>query len=142
MKSVEIKIKKLSENAILPTKSHPGDAGWDLYASETVTLKAQTVTKVKTDIATQVGYGIWTQIEGRSGMASKGIWPCGGILDSCYRGEIAVMLYNCNKEGYTITKGDKIAQFVVRSQFHTTISEVSELEETERGDKGFGSSGV
>jgi dUTP pyrophosphatase len=161
---MKLLVKKLTDTAKLPNKDRPEDEGWDIFADENIVLNAGGVTKVSTGIAcavedeyVQVGecyrdnngdtqqdsayQKYWIQIEGRSGMASKGVFPVGGIVDNGYSGEIGVMLCNLTGTGFTITKGDKIAQLVIRKHYDPELTEVQSLEETDRGEKGFGSSG-
>jgi len=142
-----LKVKKLVENAILPSKKRDTDEGYDLYA-HTATALFSGVTKVHTGIAAWVEPSeydfpqqFWLQIEGRSGLASKGIFPVGGVVDIGYTGEIIVLLANVDTYKYMINAGDKIAQLVIRSHHHAVITEVTEVMKTDRGDKGFGSSG-
>jgi dUTP pyrophosphatase len=150
--------KKLNENAKLPTKAHGDDVGYDLYALEDVVLDPQEVTKVRTGIAyggfdalnhgTANFVAVFPKIEGRSGLASKGIFPVGGIVDPGYRGEIAVMLFNSvrlNSNGspstaFKIEAGDRIAQIVFYMTAQPDVS-IGELKQSERGDAGFGSTG-
>lgn len=138
---IELQCKRLSENATLPTKNNMCDAGWDLYASENITLRSRAATKVSTDIAIVFPETVWGQIEGRSGMSSKGVYPTGGIIDQSYTGHISVVLVNGTDVDYQIAKGDRIAQLVVRQQINSSMVETAFLPETARGSKGFGSSG-
>lgn len=138
---IELKCKKLSEDATIPTKNNVSDAGWDIYASKNVVLSPMSTTKVSTDIAVVFPDTVWGQIEGRSGLASKGVFPTGGIIDQSYTGHVSVVLVNLNNEGYSICKGDRIAQLVLRHQIDSEFTEVNELPVTNRGGNGFGSSG-
>jgi dUTP pyrophosphatase len=146
--------KKLTDTAKLPEKGRSEDEGWDIFADENIVLKEGRVTKVSTGIACAVESEFlswdgnktnekhyWLQIEGRSGLAFKGIQPFGGIVDNGYTGEIGVMLANLSGGAYTVAKGDKIAQLVIRKHIESEVQEVDSLEESDRGDKGFGSSG-
>ena len=152
---MKLLVKRLTNTAKLPNKDRPEDEGWDIFADENTVLKQGQVTKVSTGIACavedtyvrdikgnikRIKDQFWLQIEGRSGLASKGVFPVGGIVDNGYIGEIGVMLANLSGEAYTVSKGDKIAQLVVRKHYDPTL-EMAILEETDRGDKGFGSSG-
>lgn len=138
---IQLKCKKLSNDATIPTKSNISDAGWDLYASADIQLEPLKVTKVSTNIAMVFPENVWGQIEGRSGLASKGIFPVGGIVDQSYTGHVMVVLMNSTSLPYHISKGDRIAQLVLRSQIQSTIDEIEELPNSERGSNGFGSSG-
>lgn len=143
-------VKKLSETALLPTKAHEDDVGYDLYADGDFILPPGKVTKISTGIA-YGGIGprfllekafkdVFPKIEGRSGLASNGVFPVGGIVDPGYRGELVVMLYNSNDEIFPIKKGNKIAQLVFYATGQPDIV-IGELEKTSRGESGFGSSG-
>lgn len=158
--------KRLTETAKLPKKDRPEDEGWDIFADESILCDAGVVTKVSTGIACAVedefiqtgsqadmddegnvtiqGYKkkYWLQLEGRSGMAFKGIFPVGGIVDNGYTGEIGVMLANMTGGAFTVNKGDKIAQLIIREHMEPELVEVEELEESDRGSKGYGSSGT
>lgn len=144
--------KLLSEKAKLPTKAHETDVGYDLYALEDCNLAEGTVTKVRTGIAyggfdplseasTTSAMAIFPKIEGRSGLAAKGIHPVGGIVDPGYRGELVVMLRNTRSDlDYFIKAGDRIAQMVFYMTAQPEIC-IGELKQTDRGDSGFGSTG-
>lgn len=144
--------KKLDESAKLPTKAHGDDVGYDLYALEDCVLEQGKVTKVRTGIAyggfDQLNHGttpfmsVFPKIEGRSGLASRGVFPVGGIVDPGYRGEIGVMLYNSadSMDGYEIVEGDRIAQLVFYMTAQPDV-DVGELKKSHRGDAGFGSTG-
>lgn len=156
--TLNIKAKKLKPNAIIPTKSRQTDAGWDLYAAESVMLETGVPTKISTGIALEIPTGFYGQIQGRSGLGSKGIAVLGGVIDSEYRGDIIVCLH-LNKgneftifdetdsvelvaqDKYIIEEGDKIAQIIIHQIPNTQMVEVEELGESDRGEKGFGSSG-
>lgn len=99
------------------------------------------VTKVKTGIALRVPTGHVGLIWDRSGMGFKSIKVFGGVIDSEYRGDVTVCLGNFSFFDYTVKAGDKIAQILIQEVKHSELREVTELDETSRGDKGFGSSG-
>ena len=133
---------KVGTNGQLPTKNNPSDEGWDLYSAETIVLPAHKQTMIETELYCEFPEGVWGQIEGRSGLAAKhGIFPAGGIIDNGYTGHIKVVLYNGGEEAFTVTKGDRIAQLVLRNMVVAEAIQVDELGEKDRGDKGFGSSG-
>lgn len=132
-----IKFRKLHPDAKAPTKAHNLDAGWDLYASDCVVIHGGVV---PTGIAVEIPPGYYGQICGRSGLASKGVFPTGGVIDCTYRGEIGVIL-NCRYPSQVIKRGDKIAQLVILPVPQVEFVEVEELGVSERGEKGFGSSG-
>lgn len=136
----EITVERMHPDAKLPTRVHPDDVGLDIYSLDTVVLPPTHAVLIPTGIKVRPAEGTWLQIESRSGLASNGISVLGGIIDSKYRGEVKVILVNHTAREYPINAGDKIAQLVERQ---LVIHEVQEgtLDETERGAKGFGSSG-
>jgi dUTP pyrophosphatase len=138
-----MKIKKLTPDAKIPTKAHPGDLGFDLYASEAVTLHPDEATLVPCGISIQFPYMFGGIIKDRSSMALQGILTCGGVIDNGYRGPIGVMMRTISRSNVIILKGHKIAQLIlVRTSDFEKIEEVDELDVTPRGSHGFGSTGV
>lgn len=140
---LKIDIQKLNDHAKLPHYAHIGDAGADLYASEDFTLPAQSCGAVPTGIAMAIPEGHVGYINPRSGMAMKGITVLNapGTIDSGYRGEIKVILANHTDKDYTISTGDKIAQIVFHKYNEVFFEPVDELDNSDRGSNGFGSSG-
>ncbi len=141
-----IKFKKLSENAIMPSYGTEYSAGADLYSSmEDVTINPNETVFIHTDIAMEIPAGLVGLVYARSGMAcKKGLAPANkvGVIDSDYRGEIMVALYNHSKEAVTVAKGDRVAQIVIAPYIKAVFEEVNELEDTVRGEGGFGSTGT
>jgi dUTP pyrophosphatase len=136
----KLKVKKLTETAKLPTKAHPTDLGYDLYADETVSIDGNSAIKIKTGIAVGFPESWGGFIKDRSSMASKGFAVIGGVIDQAYIGELSIVI--TYKRGVTtIQKGDKIAQLVPIPLTNWPIVEVENLQPTDRGEKGFGSSG-
>lgn len=142
---VEVRIKRLSDTAILPTYGSEKACCMDLYANldelNDVIVLPHTTAKLGTGFAFQPPVGYMLQILQRSGMASKGIYPVGGIVDEDYRGEVVVALHNGSDKPYIVHHGDRIAQMAVRAYTQANLIEVDELDSTNRGEKGFGSSG-
>jgi dUTP pyrophosphatase len=138
---ISFKVQKLNREAKLPTKGNPTDAGIDIYASESKTLKAGETYAVATGIAVQFPKGYVALLWDRSGLGSKGIHRLAGVIDSGYRGEWKVVLTNLTKKPHKITKGDKIVQCVMQKFEAVKITEAKKLTQTKRGKKGFGSSG-
>jgi dUTP pyrophosphatase len=138
-----LKVKKLKPEAKLPTKNNLSDAAFDLYASEGINVPNSQVTKINTGIAVEIPKGYYGQIFDRSSMGAKGLTVFGGVIDSGYRGEVIVCLHNTAKDfsWHTVSPGDKIAQMVILPVPEMQVVEVQELEESDRGEKGFGSSG-
>jgi dUTP pyrophosphatase len=140
---VNVKVVKETEDAQLPTYAHFGDAGADLYASEEIDIQPNEVKIIPTGLKVEIPDGYEIQVRPRSGMSVK--TPILGILgtvDSGYRGPLGVMLYNHGEIPYRVQKGDRIAQAVITPTYHGNFLIVDSLSETERGDGGFGSSGM
>jgi dUTP pyrophosphatase len=136
-----LKVKKLSPDAVLPTVAHPGeDIGYDLYASEDLTIPARGAAGVHTGIAIEFAPVAGGIVKTRSGLAKKRLMCNAGVIDSGYRGEVIVLMENLGDEPYTIRKGDKIAQLLEHPCLAGEVSE-GELSDAARGAKGFGSSG-
>ena len=140
-----VKIKKLNEKATIPTYGSPYSAGADLYsAMDDITIEPHTTTLVKTGIALEIPVGFAGLIYARSGIATKrGLAPANkvGVIDSDYRGEIMVCLYNHSGEAQTIADKERIAQLVITPFLKVEYTETEELSETVRGEGGFGSTG-
>lgn len=145
----ELKVKLLNEKAIIPTRNHPFDAGLDIYALENTFIPYGQTAKVSTGISVQIEPGYYGQVNDRSGMAVKGLRVGAGVVDCGYIGELSIVLHNLNNKqnndigvlGYQIKAGDRIAQLVIYPISLPKVVEVKNLEETERGSKGFNSSG-
>ena len=138
-----LKIKKLHPEAVLPRYGREGDAGLDLSATESVIIPPSERRTVATGIAIAIPSGSVGLIWDRSGLAAKqGIKSMGGVIDANYRGEIKVILHNLSKEPFTVEKGMRIAQLLIQPVQQKEIVEVQELEETERNEQGFGSTGT
>ena len=143
---MKIKIKRLSENAVLPQYATEQSAGLDLHAvlDEPVTLRSLERKMIKTDLAIALPPGYEAQVRPRSGLAAKhGITVLNtpGTIDADYRGNICVILVNLSNEPFIINNGERIAQLVISKYERADWEEVEELDETERGNKGFGSTG-
>ena len=137
---------KLKPDAILPTRGSTSAAGYDLYAcfdTDEVVIQSGKTLKVGTGLAFQIPEGYFGAIFARSGLAVKGLRPanCVGVADSDYRGEYIVALHNDSDADMVVTKGDRIAQLVVMPYLPVEFNEVENLDETERGAGGFGSTG-
>lgn len=144
---MEIKIKKLKENAFLPTRGSKYAAGYDLYAcvdTDSVVIPPHKSAKIGTGIAAAIPEGYFGAIFARSGLATKqSLRPanCVGVVDADYRGEFIVFLHNDSDEEKTINNGERIAQLVVMPFLDVEFTETDTLDETERGANGFGSTG-
>lgn len=141
-----IRVKKLKENAIMPTYGSVEAAGADLYAclSEPVTIQPGESVFVPTGLAMELPKGYAGLIYARSGLACKrGLAPANkvGVVDSDYRGEFMIVLHNHGKTAQTIEHGERIAQLVITPVFTPGFVETEELTDTERSNGGFGSTG-
>ena len=146
MKKVKVQIKKLNEDAIVPTNGSEKAAGFDLYActDHVVGITPSATKKIGTGIAVAIPDGYFGAIFARSGLATKeGLRPanCVGVVDSDYRGEVIVALHNDSNELRFIGRNDRIAQLVIMPYLPVELEETDELDETERGTGGFGSTG-
>ncbi|MBU4284189.1 MAG: dUTP diphosphatase [Nanoarchaeota archaeon] len=143
--NLKIKIRKIKENAILPHYAHEGDAGVDIYSTEDYVLKPGQRILVSTGLIMDIPKGYEGQIRPKSGLALKhGITTCNnpGTIDSGYMGEIRVIVINHGAEEFKIEKGTKIAQMVFNKIEKAEFEEVEKLDDTKRGQGGFGSTGL
>lgn len=150
MAILEVKIKRISEdysNNPLPEYKTSGSAGMDILASisSDIIIKAGQIELVPTNLAIELPSGFECQVRSRSGLAIKnGIFCLNspGTIDSDYRGEIKVILSNFGKEDFVIKNGDRIAQLVIAKYEYVQWNVVKELSDSNRGEGGFGSTGV
>ena len=139
-RTVNVKVEKLVDHAIIPTYAHFGDAGADLYASQSVQVLPNETKIIPTGLKIEVPDGYEMQVRPRSGMSVKtNTKVVFGTVDSGYRGEVGIMLTNYGQEIYTVNAGDKIAQAIIAPTYHGNFLVVDSLSETERGEGGFGS---
>ncbi|MFM8515106.1 MAG: dUTP diphosphatase [Actinomycetota bacterium] len=142
---VDLLIERLHPRAVLPERAHPGDAGWDLRAVESCTLSPGTRADVGTGLAIALPAGFVGLVHPRSGLALRHgvtIANAPGTIDAGYRGEIRVILVNLGESEWTCEVGDRIAQLLVTQVQVPRITEVSALPGSDRGDSGFGSTGL
>jgi len=139
-----LQVKKFNPDAILPKKGRLGDAGWDLSSVEDVIIPPLSWKLIDTGIGIIVPDGTYGRIAPRSGVSTKGISVNAGVIDKNYRGVCKVLLVNHSPTySYGIGKGDRIAQLILEKIVdECLIVEVDELEESDRGVSGFGSSGI
>lgn len=142
-----VKIKKLNENAKLPTYGSPYSAGADLYAciDDEIIIAPNETVLVKTGLAMELSCGYVALIYARSGLASKrGLAPANkvGVVDCDYRGEIMVALHNHSKIPQAVAKNERIAQMVITPYITAEFTEADTLSDTARGEGGFGSTGT
>jgi len=139
---MQLKIKKLIEDAIIPKYATKDDAGMDLFAIENVELEPMQRAQIGTGIAMEIPEGHVGLIWDKSGLSHKfGIKTLGGVVDSGYRGEIKIGVINLGKEKYVFEKGHKVAQMIIQKKETPEIVEATELNNSERGEGGFGSTG-
>lgn len=137
-----VRLAKLNENAHTPTYGSEEAAGADLYSAEDVAVPANGKLCVSTAIQIELPFGYYGRVAPRSGLAAKHFIDVGaGVVDSDYRGEVKVLLFNFNNADFAIKKGDRIAQLICEKIGHCLYEAASELENTNRGDGGFGSTG-
>ncbi len=141
-----VRIKKLNENAILPTYGSPFAAGADLYAlaDEAITVAPHETVFVHTGLSMEIPEGFAGLIYARSGIACKrGLAPANkvGVIDSDYRGEVMVALHNHSEIPQTVENGERIAQLVITPYLTADFIEAETHDDTERGEGGFGSTG-
>lgn len=144
---MNVKIKRLTETAKIPTQMDSGAAGYDLYADikEPMMIVPHTTEKIGTGISLEIPNGYFGAIFARSGLATKqGLRPgnCVGVCDPSYRGEYIVAMHNDSTVTRIINPGDRIAQLVIMPYITAEFEEVDELSSTDRGEGGFGSTGT
>jgi|TARA_R110000772_G_scaffold5536_7_gene19840 dUTP pyrophosphatase len=137
-----LKFEKTHEDATLPVKNHDNDTGMDVTSIEDITIPARGSAVVGVGLKfAYIEPGFWIKVEGRSGLGFKhGIMPHSGIIDEGYRGDAGVKLYNLTDVDYTVKAGERVAQFVVYANYPVEVSE-GDVVDSDRGEKGFGSSG-
>jgi dUTP pyrophosphatase len=143
---IELVVRRLRDDAVLPEHAYPGDAGLDLAACEQVVIAPGARAVVSTGLAVAIPVGHAGLVTPRSGLAVRhglGMVNAPGLIDSGYRGELRVVLLNTDRETpFTVESGMRVAQLVVIPVPELTLVEVEDLPETERGVAGFGSSGT
>ena len=139
-----VRIKKISTSALVPARSHEGDAGFDLYADEDKVIGVLARERVRTGIALEIPAGFEGQIRPRSGLAEQfgvTVLNAPGTLDSSFRGEVEVLLINLGSQDFDLSRGRRIAQVVFSPVLEVHFQEVADLAHSPRGPSGFGSSG-
>ena len=141
-KMTTMRVKLLSENATVPTRGSMSSAGWDLYAANDIVVTARGKAIIPTDLAVAISVGYYGRIAPRSGMSWKNHTDIGaGVIDADYRGPVGVVMFNHADEDLQITMGDRVAQLVVEQISTDDLVVVDDLDDTERGEGGFGSTG-
>lgn len=141
---VNVKIKKLDDNAQIPEYQTEGSAGFDFHSAEDVIVDRNCTVLVKTGLSFEIPEGYEMQVRPRSGLAldkQLTVLNSPGTVDSDYRGDVGVIIHNSGNRAQQIEIGDRIAQGVIKKVEKVTFNEQAELEKTERGQGGFGSTG-
>lgn len=144
MNKIDLKIKKLNELAKIPAYQTEESAGFDLHSTEEVEIRPMQRVLVHTGLSFEIPKGYEVQIRPRSGLAFKQgvtVLNTPGTIDSDYRGEIKVLLINLSTENVKLSLGERVAQAVIKEVFQANFIEVEELNNTDRGAGGFGSTG-
>lgn len=134
---------ELEKDAYMPTRAYPTDAGLDLYSPIDITVSAHGSAVIDTGVHIELPPNTFGKIESKSGLnVNHGIVSCGGVIDEGYTGSIMVKLYNLSDDNYWICRGAKIAQLIIQPCLYEPV-ELGEINrDTERGDNGFGSTGI
>ncbi len=138
-----LRVKKLSENAKIPTRGSDGAVGYDLTSTDGYVILPGKRAVVSTGISVQLPPGVYGRVAPRSGLAVKnGIQVGAGVVDPDYTGEIKVVLFNHDDNPFVVKPGYRVAQLVLEKCETPEVEEVMELDQTERGEGGFGSTGL
>ena len=138
---MEMKVKRIHKDAKLPRYGHVGDAGLDLFSVMACVLKGGEARAISTGIQVAIPDGYVGLIWDKSGISLKNIHRLAGVVDSGYRGEIKVVMTNLSTEAFAIEKGMKIAQILIQPIFKVRVIDSEVLDDTSRGENGFGSTG-
>lgn len=137
-----LKVKLLTKDAKLPTRAHMNDAGIDIYATKDISCPRGERCSVSTGIAIEIEKGYFAMVSDKSSMARSGFKVNAGVVDAGYTGEVSVEIMNLTGTEKVIKKGQKVAQLIILPIALPSIESVDSLEESERGDQGWGSSGA
>lgn len=140
-----LSFKRVHPDAVLPAYAHPSDAGMDIRSVEELTIPVGKRALVHTGLVVNLPPAYEAQVRPRSGLALKAgvtVLNTPGTIDAGYRGEIGVILINLGENDFEVKKGDRIAQLVIAPVTQPTVVEATEIDETDRGSGGFGSTGV
>lgn len=141
MRRMTMKIN-LDEGAYMPVRGYEADAGLDLRTPKRVVIYPNDSVTINTGVHVEIPFGYFGKLESKSGLnVNHGIVSHGGVIDSGYTGPIVVKLYNHSKQKYVFEEGDKIVQLIIQPCLLPMIEFVDDLEDTYRGDNGFGSTG-
>ena len=136
-----LQVVKITDKATLPSKAYRNSAGHDLYSAYDYKIPAQGKEKIMTDIRVKVPEGTYGRIAPRSGPAMQNHISIGaGVVDEDYTGNLSIVVFNLSNSEFDIKAGDSVAQLICEKIAHPTLIEVTSLTQTERGERGFGSS--
>ena len=139
---MEIQIKKLSKNGVIPTQGSSYAAGYDLYAAEEMIIEPGQRGLIKTNISVSIPESYYGRVAPRSGLSyKKGLDVLAGVIDADYRGDIGVILLNTGSETFKANLGDRIAQLIIEKCHRVSWKEVDALSDSVRSSRGFGSTG-
>lgn len=138
-----LKVKKLSDKAVLPSRGSALAAGYDLSSAAEAIVPARGKALVPTDLSIAIPEGTYARVAPRSGLALKHSIDVGaGVIDADYRGPVGVVLFNHSDVDFAVKPGDRIAQMIIQVVVTPEVAEVEDLDATVRGEGGFGSTGV
>ena len=138
---MQLKIKKVRDDAKIPTRAHHNDAGIDLYACGEHVVAPHATAMIPIGVAFEIQEGCVGLIWDKSSIGSKSLKTLGGVIDAGYRGEVSVMVHNLSDVPYTFAHGHKVAQLIIQKVEFPEIVEADELSDSLRGQGGFGSTG-
>ena len=137
-----LRVQRIGGNSRLPTYGHPGDAGLDLFSAENIELAVGQAVPVPTGIKIAVPEGFVGLVWDKSGISLKGVHRLAGVIDSGYRGEVKVVMVNLGHEPFRFSRGMKVAQLLIQPVVSVRVMETDDLDDTSRGENGFGSTGL
>lgn len=139
-----LRVKRLSENAILPVRGSGLAAGYDIASAEDIVVPARGKAIAKTDLAMVIPLGHYGRIAPRSGFSWKKHTDIGaGVIDADYRGNVGVVIFNHSDEDINVSQGDRVAQLIIEQISTPVVEDIEgDLDDTERGEDGFGSTGM
>ena len=138
---MKLKVKRIQEDARLPSYGHPGDAGLDLFSAVSTSIAPGSVQAVPTGIKVAIPPEHVGLIWDKSGISLSGVHRLAGVVDAGYRGEVKVVMVNLGREPFAIDSGMKIAQMLIQPVVQVSVIESDDLDDTDRGENGFGSTG-
>lgn len=140
-KDEPLKVRRVKDNACIPTKGSSRAVGLDLYSTEEVSIAPGEYKLVSTGLVFSLPIGTYGRIAPRSGLSVKGVDVKAGVIDPDYKGEVKVLLLNFGTEPFECQAGQRVAQLILEKVTFPRVEETWELQETQRGDGGFGSTG-